>query len=163
MGSAQRKKVSQSRMWYKSCLTEGRLVDPEQQAWKATPLWSFPFQNFIFSSSPLWFTVQSSSPLRHVCTTSLLISIACSRMHAYLNTWTMYLHMHVPGPVFTWSPLHYPEIISYGHVQLLLDLVQATLLLNDSQPLPGFSVSHLILSGLHSTSRRGVDLSEAQN
>lgn len=48
-----------------------------------------------------------------------------------------------------------PEIISYGRVQLPLDLVQATpaLLLDDSQPLPGFSASHLILSVLYPASR----------
>ena len=49
-----------------------------------------------------------------------------------------------------------PEIIGYGHVQLSRDLVQATpsLGLDDSELLPGFSVSHLLLSVLHPESRR---------
>lgn len=50
-----------------------------------------------------------------------------------------------------------PEVIGYGHGQLSLALVQAipSLLLDDSQPLPGFSVSHLLLSVLHPASRSG--------
>lgn len=58
-------------------------------------------ESCLIHQVPLWFIIQSPSPSGTSVLHFSLTWIACCWMHACLNAWTLYLHMHMPRPVCT--------------------------------------------------------------